>query len=36
VLYFCRPHPTSALGANFCGCIFVDPCSEKNKKIAKK
>jgi hypothetical protein len=22
VLYFCRPHPTSVVGANFCGCFF--------------
>jgi hypothetical protein len=22
VLYFCRPHPTSVVGAIFCGCIF--------------
>jgi hypothetical protein len=22
VLYFCRPHPTSVVGANFCSCIF--------------
>jgi hypothetical protein len=29
VVYFCRPHPTSVVGANFCGCIFFDPCSEK-------
>jgi hypothetical protein len=37
VLYFCRPHPISAVGANFCGCIFFYPCSEKNiKKIVKK
>jgi hypothetical protein len=37
VMYFCRPHPTSVVGANFCGCIFFDPCSEKNiKKIVKK
>jgi hypothetical protein len=37
VLYFCRPHPTSVVGANFCGCIFFDPCSEKNiKKNSKK
>jgi hypothetical protein len=37
VLYFCRPHPTSVIGANFCGCIFCDPCSEKHiKKILKK
>jgi hypothetical protein len=36
VLYFCRPHPTSVVGANFCGCFFFDPCSEKNKKIVKK
>jgi hypothetical protein len=40
VVYFCRPHPTSVVGANFCGCIFFDPCSEKiikklwkNKKV---
>jgi hypothetical protein len=32
VLFFCRPHPTSVVGANFCGCIFCDPCSEKNIK----
>jgi hypothetical protein len=32
VLYFCRPHPTSVIGANFCGYIFFYPCSEKNKK----
>jgi hypothetical protein len=37
VLYFCRPHPTSVVGANFCGCIFLYPCSEKNIiKIVKK
>jgi hypothetical protein len=36
VLYFCRPHPTLVVGANFCGCIFFDPCSEKNMKIVKK
>jgi hypothetical protein len=36
LLYFYRPHPTSVVGANFCGYIFCDPCSEKNiKKIAK-
>jgi hypothetical protein len=35
VLYFCRPHPTSVAGANFCGCFFFYPCSEKNKKIVK-
>jgi hypothetical protein len=29
VVYFCTPHPTSVVGANFCGCIFFDPCSEK-------
>jgi hypothetical protein len=23
VLYFCRPHPTSVIGANFCGYIFL-------------
>jgi hypothetical protein len=22
VMYFYRPHPTSVVGANFCGCIF--------------
>jgi len=32
VLFFCRPHNTSVVGANFCGSIFCDPCSEKNKK----
>jgi hypothetical protein len=32
VLYFWRPHPTSVVGANFCGCIFFDPYSEKNKE----
>jgi hypothetical protein len=36
MLYFCRPHPTSVVGANFCGCFFFEPCSEKNKKIVKK
>jgi hypothetical protein len=37
VLYFCRPHPTSVIGANFCGCTFCDPCSEKNiKKNSEK
>jgi hypothetical protein len=36
VLYFCRPHTTSVVGANFCGCIFFHPCSERNKKIVKK
>jgi hypothetical protein len=36
VPYFCRPHPTSVVGASFCGCFFFDPCSEKNKKIVKK
>ena len=37
VLNFCRPHPTSVVGANFCGCIFCDPCSEKSiKKLVKK
>ena len=30
VLNFYRPHPTSVVGANFCGCIFCDPCSEKS------
>jgi hypothetical protein len=29
VLYFCRPHPPSVVVANFCGCIFFYPCSEK-------
>jgi hypothetical protein len=23
VLFFSRPHPTSVVGANFCGCIFL-------------
>jgi hypothetical protein len=32
VLYFYRPHPTSVVGANFCSCIFFDPCSVKNIK----
>jgi hypothetical protein len=36
VLYFCRPHPTSVVGANFCGCIFFDPRSEKNVKNSEK
>jgi hypothetical protein len=36
VLYFCRPHPTSAVGANFCGCIYFDPCSVKNIKNSEK
>ena len=37
VLNFYRPHPTSVVGANFCGCIFCDPCSEKSiKKIVRK
>jgi hypothetical protein len=37
MLYFCRPHPASVLGANFCGCIFFGPCSEKIiKKVVKK
>jgi hypothetical protein len=37
MLHFCRPHPTLVIGANFCGYIFCDPCSEKNiKKIVKK
>jgi hypothetical protein len=36
VLYFCRPHPTSVVGANFCGCIFFDPCSEKIIKNSEK
>jgi hypothetical protein len=29
VLYFCRPHPTSVVGADLCGCIFFYPFSEK-------
>jgi hypothetical protein len=32
VLYFCGPHQNSVVGANFCGCIFFDPCSEKSWK----
>jgi hypothetical protein len=36
VLYFCRPHPTLVVGANFYGCIFFDPCSEKNMKNSEK
>jgi hypothetical protein len=36
MLYFCRPHPTSVIGANFFGCIFCDPCSEKNIKNSEK
>jgi hypothetical protein len=36
VLYFYRPHPTLVIGANFCGCFFFNPCSEKNEKIVKK
>jgi hypothetical protein len=36
VLYFCRPHPILVVGANFCGCIFFDPCSEKNMKNSEK
>jgi hypothetical protein len=36
VLYFYRSHPTSVIGANFCGCIFCDPCSEKNIKNCEK
>jgi hypothetical protein len=32
VLYFCRPHPISVVGVNFCGCVFFYPCSEKNIK----
>jgi hypothetical protein len=36
VLYFCRPHPTLVVGVNFCGCIFCDPCSEKNIKNSEK
>jgi hypothetical protein len=35
VLYFYRPHPTLVVDGNFCGCIFFDPCSEKNKKNSK-
>jgi hypothetical protein len=40
VLYFCRPHPTSVVGVNFCGWIFfilvqrkIQKNSEKIKKI---
>jgi hypothetical protein len=37
MLYFYRPHPSSVIGGNFCGCIFCDPCSEKNiKKNSEK
>jgi hypothetical protein len=36
VLYICRPHPTSVVGANFCGCIFFYPCSEKIIKKSEK
>jgi hypothetical protein len=36
VLHFCRPRPTSVVGAYFCGCIFFYPCSEKNIKKVKK
>jgi hypothetical protein len=36
VLFFCRQHPTSVVGANFYGCIFCDPCSEKNIKNNEK
>jgi hypothetical protein len=36
VLYFYRPHPTSVVGANFCGCIFFDPCPEKILKNSEK
>jgi hypothetical protein len=36
VLYFCGPHQNSVVGANFCGCIFFDPCSEKNIKNSEK
>jgi hypothetical protein len=36
MLYFYRPHPTLVVGANFCGYIFFDPCSEKNIKNSKK
>jgi hypothetical protein len=34
---FCRPHPTSVVGANFCGCIFFILVQKKlYKKIVKK
>jgi hypothetical protein len=36
VLYFYRPHSTSVVGANFCGCIFFYPCSEKIIKNSEK
>jgi hypothetical protein len=36
VLYFCRPHPTLVVGANFCGCIFFYSFSEKNIKNSEK
>jgi hypothetical protein len=36
VLYFCRAHPTSVVGANFFGCIFFYPCSEKIIKKSEK
>jgi hypothetical protein len=36
VLFFCTPHPTSVVGANFYGCIFCDPCSEKSIKNSEK
>jgi len=36
LLNFCRPHLTSIVGANFCGYIFCDPCSEKIIKNSKK
>jgi hypothetical protein len=36
VLYFCRPHPTSVVGANCCSCIFFYPCSEKIIKNSEK
>jgi hypothetical protein len=36
VLYLCRPHLTSVVGANFWGCIIFDPCLEKNKKNSEK
>jgi hypothetical protein len=35
VLYFCRPHPTSVVGANFCGCIFFILVQRKYKKSEK-
>jgi hypothetical protein len=37
VLYLCRPHPTSVVGANFYGCIFYLSLFRENyKKIVKK